>query len=50
MLLLLTERLENLDFSNLQKLLGESHCSLERLLEAQVEAIDWANRLDEIVS
>jgi EAL and modified HD-GYP domain-containing signal transduction protein len=49
-LLLLTERLENLHFSNLQKLLDESGCSMEHLLEAQLEAIDWANRLDEVVS
>jgi EAL and modified HD-GYP domain-containing signal transduction protein len=48
-LLLLTERLENLDFRNLQKLLNESHCSLENMLEAQVEAIEWANRLEEVI-
>jgi EAL and modified HD-GYP domain-containing signal transduction protein len=48
-LLLLTERLENLHFGNLQKLLDESRCSIEGLLEAQLEAIDWANRLDEVV-
>jgi len=46
-LLLLAERLEGLDFINLQKLLDESDCSLESLLESQIEAIEWANRLEE---
>ncbi len=46
-LLLLAERLEGLDFINLQKLLDESGCSLESLLESQIEAIEWANRLEE---
>jgi EAL and modified HD-GYP domain-containing signal transduction protein len=49
-LLLLTEKLENLHFSDMQKLLDESRCSIESLLEAQLAAIDWANRLDEVVS
>lgn len=48
-LLLLAEKLETFDFSNLQKVLDESGCSLERLLEAQLEAIDWANRLDDVM-
>ncbi|MRR07297.1 MAG: EAL domain-containing protein [Deltaproteobacteria bacterium] len=46
-LLLLTEKLENLDFSEVSLLLNQHHCSRESLITAQLEAIDWTNSLDE---
>ncbi|NMC73598.1 MAG: EAL domain-containing protein [Geobacteraceae bacterium] len=46
-LLRVAESLESLDLSNLQKLLDESSCNLESLLEYQVQAIEWANRMEE---
>jgi EAL and modified HD-GYP domain-containing signal transduction protein len=46
-LLLLTEKLENLDFAEVSQLLNQYHCSREILITAQLEAIDWTNSLDE---
>lgn len=46
-LLLLTEKLENLDFAEVSLLLNQYHCSREILITAQLEAIDWTNSLDE---
>jgi EAL and modified HD-GYP domain-containing signal transduction protein len=45
-LLLLTEKLENLDFAEVSLLLNQYHCSREILITAQLEAIDWTNSLD----
>jgi EAL and modified HD-GYP domain-containing signal transduction protein len=46
-LLLLTEKLENLDFAEVSQLLNQYHCSREILITAQLEAIEWTNSLDE---
>lgn len=48
-LLQLVESLEAMDFHSASILLGGSSCSVETLFEAQLEAINWANRLEEIV-
>lgn len=46
-LLLLTEKLENMDFVDVAALLNQYHCSLETLVTAQFEAIEWTNSLEE---
>jgi len=46
-LLLLTEKLENMDFDNVAALLERSHFSLDVLFNSQMEAIDWTNSLEE---
>jgi EAL and modified HD-GYP domain-containing signal transduction protein len=48
-LLLLVESLEAMDFQAAANLLGESSCNVDTLFEAQLEAINWANRLHEVV-
>jgi len=47
-LLLLTEKLENMDFVDVSLLLNQYHCSEEILVSAQLEAIDWTNCLEEV--
>ncbi len=47
-LLLLTEKLEVMDFSSVTLLLSQYHCSQESLITAQLEAIDWTNCLEEV--
>jgi c-di-GMP-related signal transduction protein len=47
-LLMLVESLESMDFKAAAKLLRKSECSLEMLLHAQLEAINWANKLEEV--
>lgn len=46
-LLLLTEKLEDMDFATVALLLDQSHVSLDMLLDSQIEAIDWTNSLEE---
>ena len=46
-LLLLTEKLENMDFPEVTLLLNQCACSQEALVTAQLEAIDWTNCLEE---
>ncbi|MDD2319387.1 MAG: EAL domain-containing protein [Geobacteraceae bacterium] len=46
-LLLLTEKLETMDFAEVALLLDQYHCNLAVLVDAQLEAIDWTNCLDE---
>lgn len=41
----LVENLEQLDFNAVSQLLEESQCSMDTLLEAQLEAINWTNSL-----
>jgi len=48
-LLLLTEKLEVMDFPSVTQLLNQSHCSQESLVTAQLEAIDWTNCLEEVI-
>jgi len=48
-LLLLTEKLENMDFSEVTLLLNQYACSQETLVTAQLEAIDWTNCLEEAI-
>lgn len=48
-LLQLAESLEVMDFQKAATILGESSCTIDTLFEAQLEAINWANRLDEVV-
>jgi len=48
-LLMLVESLESTDFHTAAKLLRKSACTMEMLLDAQLEAINWVNRLEEIV-
>ncbi len=48
-LLLLVESLEAMDFQKTAALLGENSCTMHTLLEAQLEAINWATRLEEVV-
>lgn len=45
-LLLMTEKLENMDFAEVAHLLDSHDCSLSVLMDAQLEAIDWTNSLD----
>ncbi|MDD2335582.1 MAG: EAL domain-containing protein [Geobacteraceae bacterium] len=45
-LLLLTEKLENMDFADVALLLNQYHCSQKVLVTAQFEAIDWTNCLE----
>jgi len=47
-LLLLTERLESLDFREAARLLERLHCGTDLLLEAQMEALEWTKGLEEI--
>jgi EAL and modified HD-GYP domain-containing signal transduction protein len=42
----LIENLEKADFAAVSNLLPESHCSMDILLESQLEAINWANNLN----
>ncbi len=46
-LLLMTEKLENMEFAEVAQLLNRHDCSLNALLGAQLEAIDWTNSLDD---
>jgi EAL and modified HD-GYP domain-containing signal transduction protein len=48
-LLLLTEKLENLEFDNATLLLERLNVGLEPLLEAQMAAVEWTNGLDEML-
>lgn len=48
-LLQLTEKLEYMDFADVSLLLNQYHCSQEVLVNAQFEAIDWANCLEEAI-
>ncbi len=48
-LLLLVESLEAMNFHEAANLLGGSSCTVETLFEAQLEAINWASRLEEVV-
>jgi c-di-GMP-related signal transduction protein len=48
-LLLMVESLESMDFDAAATLLGESSCTVDMLFEAQLEAVNWANRLNELV-
>lgn len=45
-LLLMTEKLENMEFAEVVQLLNSHDCSLNVLMDAQLEAIDWTNSLD----
>ncbi|RQW85256.1 MAG: EAL domain-containing protein [Geobacter sp.] len=47
-LLLLTEKLESMDFGEVTLLLNQYACSQEALVTAQLEAIDWTNCLEEV--
>ena len=44
--LTLIENLEKMDFAGVSRLLTESHCSMDALLESQLEAINWTNNLN----
>jgi c-di-GMP-related signal transduction protein len=44
--LILIEHLEKTDFEAVSRLLPESNCSMDILLESQLEAINWANNLN----
>ncbi len=46
-LLLLTEKLESMDFAEVALLLERYQCNLDVLVDAQLEAIDWTNCLDQ---
>ncbi len=46
-LLLLTEKLENMNFDDVASLLDKSHFSPDLLFNSQMEAIDWTNSLEE---
>jgi EAL and modified HD-GYP domain-containing signal transduction protein len=46
-LLLLTEKLETMDFAEVSFLLARYQCNLDVLVDAQLEAIDWTNSLDQ---
>ncbi len=46
-LLLLTEKLESMDFEDVAALLDKSHFSPDLLFNSQLEAIDWTNNLEE---
>lgn len=48
-LLLLAEKLEGLDFSAVEAILAGFDCELGTLLDAQLEAISWANGIDDLV-
>ncbi len=48
-LLLLVESLESADFREAAKLLRKSAWNMDMLLHAQLQAIEWTNRLDEIM-
>jgi len=48
-LLLLTEKLENLDFGTAELLLDRFQFGIGPLLEAQMAAVEWANGLDEMI-
>jgi c-di-GMP-related signal transduction protein len=48
-LLMLTEKLENMDFDTVSLLLEQSRFTLDHLLDAQLEAIEWTNGLDEAI-
>jgi c-di-GMP-related signal transduction protein len=47
-LLMLVESVESTNFQAAAKLLRDSEYSMEMLLDAQLAAINWANRLDEV--
>jgi c-di-GMP-related signal transduction protein len=44
--LTLIENLEMMDFAKVSRLLAESQCSMDTLLESQLEAINWTNNLN----
>jgi EAL and modified HD-GYP domain-containing signal transduction protein len=46
-ILLLTEKLEDMDFTSVAQLLDQSHVTLDMLFDSQIEAIDWTNCLEE---
>jgi c-di-GMP-related signal transduction protein len=46
--LMLVESLESMDFKAATKLLRKSECSMDTLLDSQLAAINWANRLEEV--
>ncbi len=48
-LLLLAEKLENMDFIDVSQLLNKCCCDEESLVIAQLEAIDWTNCLEEVL-
>ena len=48
-LLLLAEKLENMDFIDVSQLLNKCCCDEESLVTAQLEAIDWTNCLEEVL-
>ena len=44
--LTLIENLEKMDFAGVSRLLTESHCGMDALLESQPDAINWTNNLN----
>jgi len=48
-LLLLAEKLENMDFGAVETILAGFGCELDMLLEAQLEAIAWTNGIDGLI-
>jgi EAL and modified HD-GYP domain-containing signal transduction protein len=46
-LLLMAEKLENMNFTDVRLLLNQYSCTADTLVTAQLEAIDWTNCLDE---
>lgn len=48
-LLLLAEKMESLDFGEAERLLEQHHCGKDTLLQAQLEAIEWTNSLEDLI-